>query len=111
MQLNLNAHFWVGFLVTVASAIAGGTVHLTNAIPADWIPVVTAWSSIIGTSGGLYLAMLSQSGTAPSVPTKPPAIALLIGGTLLLGLLQPGAAYAQGNRGIPVARPFTPTPG
>lgn len=111
MKLDINVHFVVGLIVAIASAIAGGTVHLTNAIPADWIPVVTAWSSIIGTSGGLYLAMLSQSAAPPSVPTKLPAIALLILGTLILGLLQPGAAYAQGNRGIPAARPFTPTPG
>lgn len=66
MQLNLNLHFWVGFIVTLASAIAGGTVHLTNAIPADWIPIVTAWSSIIATAGGAYLTIISQTGiTAP----------------------------------------------
>lgn len=37
-----------------------------------------------------------------------PAIALLILGTALLGLLQPGAAYAQAQR-QPASRPFIPT--
>jgi hypothetical protein len=66
MNIDFNAHFWVGFVVTACSAIAGGVVHLTNAIPADWIPTVTADSSIIATIGGIYLTMLSQSSSAPS---------------------------------------------
>lgn len=66
MNIDFNAHFWVGFAVTAASAIAGGTVHLTNAIPADWIPAVTAWSSIIAMFGGAYLTLLSQSSAPPS---------------------------------------------
>jgi hypothetical protein len=66
MKIDFNAHFCVGFVVTAASAIAGGTVHLTNAIPADWIPVVTAWSSIIAVLGGAYLTLLSQSSAPPS---------------------------------------------
>lgn len=66
MKIDFNAHFWVGFVVTAASAIAGGAVHLTNAVPADWIPGVTAWSSIIATFGGAYLTLLSQSSSAPS---------------------------------------------
>lgn len=98
MQLNLNVHFWVGFLVTVASAIAGGTVHLTNAIPPDWIPVVTAWSSIVATFGGAYLTIASQTGIAPANASasaaKKAAIALLAIG-LAGALLSPGAANAQ----------------
>ena len=66
MNINFNAHFWVGFVVTAASAIAGGAVHLTDAVPAGWIPTVTAWSSIIATFGGAYLTLLSQSSSAPS---------------------------------------------
>jgi hypothetical protein len=66
MNIDLNMHFWVGLTVTACSAIAGGTVHLTNAIPADWIPAVTAWSSILAMLGGAYLTMLSQSTTPPS---------------------------------------------
>jgi hypothetical protein len=83
MQLNLNVHFWVGFIVTLASAIAGGTVHLTNAIPSDWIPVVTAWSSIIAVIGGGYLTVLSQAGAAVSPPATPPKAAIV---ALAIGL-------------------------
>jgi hypothetical protein len=108
MQLNLNAHFWVGFLVTVASAIAGGTVHLTNAIPADWIPVVTAWSSIVAMIGGGYLTVLSQTGAAPN-PPKAVIAALAIGlSVLAMGWNSP--AEAQSNRPTVQAPKFTGNP-
>lgn len=52
---------------------------------------------------------------APATVPNPtvPAIVMLILGTALLGLLLPGAAYAQAvaqNPRTPTARPFTPTP-
>ena len=110
MQLNLNVHFWAGFIVTVASAIAGGTVHLTNAVPADWIPVVTAWSSIIAMIGGGYLTVMSQQTSPPVLPPVEVAKATLAESTaaakalvaflaigLTLGLGWPGAAHAQGH--------------
>ena len=54
-----KARFWIGVLVTAAILISGGTVHLTNAIPAAWIPAATAWCSIIAGLGSAFLTALN----------------------------------------------------
>jgi hypothetical protein len=119
MQFNPKFSFWLGVVVTAMIGIAGGTVHLTNAIPADWIPAVTAWASLLAFFGsGLLTAMhgLSspQSGPLVSQPGLPPVprapiIILVIAGAALLALLLPGTASAQAPRltGNPV-RDFAP---
>lgn len=50
-----------------------------------------------------------EATTPTGSPTVAPVASVAILAIGLLGLLPPVAAYAQGNRGIPVARPFTPT--
>jgi hypothetical protein len=149
MQFNPKIGFVLGIMVTVETAISGGLLNLTNAIPAAYIPTVVAWSSLLAFAGSAILTGLhaySNGQTGPMVPDAPldttvkatdkaiadlgslksqalagtlaqpqkaPAIALLILGTALLGLLLHGAAYAQAvaqNPRTPTARPFTPTP-
>jgi len=71
MQFNPKFSFWLGVVVTACIGIAGGTVHLTNAIPADWIPVVTAWSSIFAFIGsGVLTAMHGYSSPQAGPLTK-----------------------------------------
>lgn len=50
-----------------------------------------------------------EATTPAGSPTVAPVASVAILAIGLLGLLQPGAAYAQSNR-VPVVRPFTPTP-
>lgn len=38
--------FWITFLSTIGTGIAGGTVHLTGLIPADYVASVTGWISL-----------------------------------------------------------------
>lgn len=71
--------FWrfiIGIIVTVAIGISAGTLNLTNAIPHDAIPAVTAWCSIIAFVGsavttgisGLGMTNQSRSASAAAIP-------------------------------------------
>ncbi len=65
-NFDFNPHFWIGLVIFLSSAISSGTIHLTNAIPADAIPYVTAWSSIISIVGSGYLtAALGMHNASP----------------------------------------------
>lgn len=55
LSFDFNPHFWIGLAIFVTTAISSGTIHLTNMIPADAIPYVTAWSSAISIIGSGYL--------------------------------------------------------
>lgn len=55
--------FWIGIAVTVAIAVSGGTLTLTHVVPQDWIPIVTAWCSIIAFVGSAVLTTLNGLGT------------------------------------------------
>ena len=52
---NPTINFWISLAVTVDTGIVGGTVHLTNMIPADWIPSVTAWGAFWAFVGMSYM--------------------------------------------------------
>jgi hypothetical protein len=62
-HVDPSVRFWIGVAVTVAIAISGGTLSLTNAVPKDWIPTVTAWSSIIAFLGSSVLTALNGLGS------------------------------------------------
>ncbi len=48
MKITLSDFtFGLGITTTIAQGIAGGTVHLTNVVPMEWIPSVTAWMGLI----------------------------------------------------------------
>ncbi len=71
LNVDLSLHFWIGLAIFVSSGISGGMIHLTNAIPADWIPAVTAWSSIISIIGSGYLtAALGLHNASPEAKVK-----------------------------------------
>jgi hypothetical protein len=71
-----STRFWIGIAVTLCIGISGGAVSLAHAIPADWIPAATAWSSIIAFIGsavltglnGLGMTTQSRLASAASVP-------------------------------------------
>lgn len=58
MKLNFDfsPHFWIGLFFFVCSAIGAGTIHLTGAVPDDWIRPITAWASIFSVIGSGYMA-------------------------------------------------------
>lgn len=58
--------FWVGIAVTVAIGISQGALNLTHAIPAEHIPIVTAWSGIISFAGSAFLTALNGAATTTS---------------------------------------------
>lgn len=51
--------FWIGVGVTLAIGISSGTVHLTGAIPHDWILPATSWCSILAFVGSSVLTGLN----------------------------------------------------
>jgi hypothetical protein len=73
MQFNPRIGFVLGILVTIEIAVSGGTLSLTNAVPAAWIPTVTAWSGILAFIGSTLLTFLHgySSGAAGPLVTPP----------------------------------------
>jgi len=65
----------VSLIVFVAVGISQGTVHLTGAIPADWIMPAVAWAGIIAFVGtgvttilsGMGMSVTSRLGSAAAV--------------------------------------------
>ena len=58
--------FVIGIVVTLAIGVSQGTFGLTHAIPADAIPVVTAWFGIIAFIGSAVQTGLSAVGMSSS---------------------------------------------
>jgi hypothetical protein len=58
MQFNPKLGFVLGILVTIEIAVSSGTLSLTHAVPAAWIPTVTAWSGILAFIGSTVLTFL-----------------------------------------------------
>jgi len=59
--IDPTIRFWISFVVTVAIAVSQGTLVLTGAVPAGWIPIVTAWCGIFATLGSAFLTALNGS--------------------------------------------------
>lgn len=71
MQFDPKFSFWLGIVVTALIGIGGGAVSFTNAIPAEWIPPVEAWTKILSFLGaGLLTAMHGYSSTQTGPLTK-----------------------------------------
>jgi hypothetical protein len=121
MMFNPKVGFVLGILVTIETAISGGLLNLTNAIPAAWTPTIIAWSGILAFGGSTILTFLhGYSSGEPGPLVTPPAdlttmqkqaqqgtlaqppklLTLLIAGTLLV-LLLPGMACAQSRQPAP----------
>ena len=60
------ARFWIGIVITIAIGVSQGTLVLTNAIPADWIPYVTTWCGIIAFVGSSVLTALNGAASTTS---------------------------------------------
>jgi hypothetical protein len=73
MQFNPKIGFVLGILVTIEIAVSSGTLSLTHAVPADWIPTVTAWSGILAFMGSTVLTFLHgySSGEVGPLVTPP----------------------------------------
>jgi len=70
-MVNPKFSFWFGVWTTVLIGVAGGTVHLTNMLPTDWIPYVVAWSSFFAfVNSAVLTALHGYSGEAPGPLTK-----------------------------------------
>lgn len=94
-----NPIFYIGLLVAFEQAISGGTIHLTNMIPATWIPVATAWATALAFIGnGFMTALAAPSLARPPSQTVAKVLAWLIVPLALLLLFAP-AAHAQDRRG------------
>jgi len=74
MQFNPKLGFVLGILVTIEIAVSSGTLSLTHAVPAAWIPTVSAWSAILAFIGSTMLTFLhgfSSGDTGPLVAPPP----------------------------------------
>lgn len=62
LTISPGARFIIGIVITTAIAISAGTIHLTHAIPDNWIPAVIAWSGIIAVVGSAIQTSLQGLG-------------------------------------------------
>ena len=62
MTIDPKWRFVIALIVTTAIAISQGTLVLTNAIPAVYIPYVTAWCGIIAFVGSAATTTISGLG-------------------------------------------------
>lgn len=65
-HVDPKIRFWFGIAVTIAIAVSQGTLVLTNAVPNDWIPYVTAWCGITAFIGSAVLTALNGAATTVS---------------------------------------------
>ena len=65
-NIDPKVKFWVGFAVTIFIGVSQGTLVLTNAVPADLLPYVTAWSSILAFVGSALLTALNGAASTTS---------------------------------------------
>lgn len=117
MTFDAKWVFYLGIVVTLEQAIAGGTVSLTNAIPADWIPYVEAWAKILAFTGTAIMTAMSGYSSAkpgpltqatPGVGSSPPRttglmLVLAVGLALSLSVTHARAQQAP-KIGGPVGR-------
>jgi hypothetical protein len=89
MSIDPKWRFLISIIVTIAIGISQGTLVLTNAIPAAYIPIVAAWCGIIAfigsavntTISGMGMSTQSRIDAAASLPevkaivTAPPVAA------------------------------------
>lgn len=89
MSIDPKWRFAISIIVTIAIGISQGTLVLTNAIPATYIPMVAAWCGIIAfigsavntTISGMGMSTQSRIDAATSLPsvkailTEPPVAA------------------------------------
>jgi hypothetical protein len=117
LKISSNVMTIISILVMIEQAVGGGTVLLTNAIPADWIPLVKSWCLILAFIGTAVLSAghaFSGAGSGPlaSPPTVQDAQKIMDiakkAATILLflatALLMTGAGHAAENR-LPMPRP------
>jgi hypothetical protein len=83
--------FYIGIAITIEQAIGQGAVPLTNVVPADWIPYITADCSLLAFIGTVVMTALSgysskQSGPLVSAPSLPPAAKSVIAFFAILAL-------------------------
>ena len=130
MQFNPKIGFILGILVTIEIAVSSGALSLTHAVPAAWIPTVTAWSGILAFTGSTVLTFLHgyssgevgplvappldtiapQREAAPGVArdglTQPPRLSIVILLAVGLVLILVASARAQTPRPKPTGNPI-----
>lgn len=65
-NIDPTVRFWIGFVVTIAIGISQGTLVLTNAVPGDLLPYVTAWAGILAFIGSALLTALNGAASTTS---------------------------------------------
>jgi hypothetical protein len=71
-KISPTVTMWVSFAVALASGISGGTVHLTNMVPSEWIPYITAWSSFFAFAGSTGVGLMAGMSSTQRGPLAPP---------------------------------------
>jgi hypothetical protein len=76
MQIDMpKVSLGIGIAVMVETAIGGGTLSLTNMIPAHAIPIVQAWCNALAFLGATLLTGLhAYAGPSTGVLASPPTV-------------------------------------
>lgn len=59
MTFDPKVTFYLGILVTIATGVGLGTVTLTGAIPADWVPIAKTWCGLVAFIGNAVLTAMA----------------------------------------------------
>jgi hypothetical protein len=101
MQISTQkAILWLSGLVAIETAIGGGTINLTNAVPASWIPTIAAWCNILAFVGSSIVATLAgksvygASAGASSSSTSAAKVVALFAVLILGALMLPTQSFA-----------------
>lgn len=62
MSIDPKWRFTISIIVTIAIGISQGTLVLTNAVPAAWIPIIAAWAGILAFIGSAVNTTISGFG-------------------------------------------------
>jgi hypothetical protein len=66
MNIDPKVLFWLGLIVSVALAIANGTIAFKGAVPDSIIPYLTTWCAIVGNIGTIVMTAIAGSNMTKS---------------------------------------------
>lgn len=101
--MHLDGWTIFGIVATVVSAVAHGTISLTNMVPAKFIPVTTAWASFFTT---VNLAIMTTVQSASPVAAVKVAWRAVQSAVMMVALVLVAAAMSAGISKADTKRPL-----
>jgi uncharacterized protein involved in cysteine biosynthesis len=77
VSVNPNTSLWIGAVLTLISTVLTAMANTKGAVPADWVPYLSAWAGIFATVSSAVVTFLhaissSSSGVLVAPPNQKP---------------------------------------